>query len=291
MAFLTITCPCLFGLESVLAGEIKRMGGQEVETTDGRVSFKGNAKMVARANIMLRTAERVLVVVGSFRAETFSELFDGVYALRLEDFIGSEDAFPVKGWALSSKLMSVPDCQSIIKKSVAKRLGQAYGREWLPETGPVHQIQFAIRHDIATIMLDTSGVGLHKRGYRPNANAAPIKETLAAGIADLARVKADTLVLDPLCGSGTLLIESALKALRIPPGLKRRFAAESWGLIPTADWQEERAQGFEEVQRSGGFRAIGADLDPDSVELTRNNAAAAGVSGKIVCSMADVANF
>ncbi|MEG1774575.1 MAG: THUMP domain-containing protein, partial [Oscillospiraceae bacterium] len=128
MAFLTITCPCLFGLESVLAGEIKRMGGQEVETTDGRVSFKGNAQMVARANIMLRTAERVLIVVGSFRAETFSELFDGVYALRLEDFIGSEDAFPVKGWALSSKLMSVPDCQSIIKKSVAKRLGQAYGR-------------------------------------------------------------------------------------------------------------------------------------------------------------------
>lgn len=291
MALLTIACPCLFGLESVLAGEIKRMGGQEIETSDGRVAFKGGPRMVARANIMLRCAERVLIVLGSFRAETFTDLFDGVNALHFEDFIGSADAFPVKGWTLSSKLMSVPDCQAIIKKAVAKRLGQIYGREWLEETGPVHQIRFSIMRNIATIMLDTSGAPLHKRGYRAEANAAPIKETLAAGMADLARVRADTLLLDPFCGSGTILIESAMKALKVPPGLKRRFAAESWGLAPASDWREEREQAFGGVLRDGNFRAVGVDLDEAAVDLTRRNAAKASMGGKIVCNAADIVEF
>ncbi|MEG2174319.1 MAG: class I SAM-dependent RNA methyltransferase [Oscillospiraceae bacterium] len=291
MAFLTIACPCLFGLESVLASEIKRMGGQDVETTDGRVTFKGPPRMVARANITLRTAERVLIVLGSFRAESFTELFDRVYALPFESLIDKDDAFPVKGWALNSKLMSVPDCQSIIKKAIAKRLGQIYGSAWLPETGPIHQVQFSVMRNIVTMMLDTSGTPLHKRGYRPEANIAPIKETLAAGIADLARVKADTLLIDPCCGSGTLLIESAMRALRVPPGLKRRFASESWSFLQAAEWQQEREDGFAGVLRDGHFRAIGGDLDPEFVELTQRNAARASVAQKIACSCADLADF
>lgn len=291
MAFLTLACPCLFGLESVLSGEIKRMGGQDVEVTDGRVCFKGTAQMIARANILLRTAERVLIVVGGFRAESFSDLFDGVYSLPLENFIGSGDAFPVKGWSLNSKLKSIPDCQSIIKKAAAKRLGEHYGRQWLPEDGPVHQIQFSIMRDVVTIMIDTSGAGLHKRGYRPAANAAPIKETLAAGIADLARVREDTTVIDPFCGSGTMLIESATKALRVAPGLRRHFSAEAWGLISPQEWQQERRESFEQVRRSGTFKAIGSDIDRLAVSLTRDNAKRAGMAAKIKTDVADIADF
>ena len=291
MAFLTIACPCLFGLESVLSGEVKRMGGQDVEVTDGRVCFKGNPRMIARASVLLRTAERVLIVVGGFRAETFQDLFEGVYHLPWENFIGSRDAFPVKGWSLNSKLRSVPDCQSIIKKAIAKRLGEHYGAAWLEESGPVHQIQFSLMRDVASIMIDTSGSGLHKRGYRPTANAAPIKETLAAGIADLARVRENTLLVDPFCGSGTLLIEGATKALRIAPGLRRRFSAEHWGLIPQEDWQEERRASFELVRRSGTFRALGSDIDSAAVDLTLDNAERAGIRSKISCHTENVKNF
>ena len=291
MSYLTLACPCLFGLESVLSGEVKRLGGQDVEVTDGRVCFKGDANMIARANILLRTAERVMIVLGSFRAETFTELFDGVYNLPLEDFIGKNDAFPVKGWSLNSKLKSIPSCQSIIKKAAAKRLGEHYGLNQLPDCGPLHQIQFSILKDVVTIMIDTSGNGLHKRGYRPAANAAPIKETLAAGIADLARVREDTLVVDPFCGSGTMLIESALKGLKIAPGLRRRFAAESWGLISEQEWQRERKESFEKVCRTGKLRAIGSDIDPEAIELTNTNAGRAGIAAKIsadICNVADI---
>ena len=267
------------------------MGGQDVEVTDGRVCFKGEPEMIARANIYLRTAERVMIVVGGFRAETFTELFDGVYALDLENYIGSNDAFPVKGWSLNSKLRSIPDCQAIIKKAAAKRLGEHYGKQWLPESGAVHQIQFSILRDAVTIMLDTSGSGLHKRGYRPVSNAAPIKETLAAGIADLARVREDTLLVDPFCGSGTMLIESATKALKIAPGLKRHFSAENWGLIPPERWQEIRRESFEQIRRNGKFKALGGDIDPNAIDLTAKNAYRAGVGGKISAKLCDVADF
>ena len=291
MALHTFSCPCLFGLESVLSGEVRRIGGQDVETNDGRVSFKGDAHMMARANIYLRTAERVLVVIGSFRAETFSDLFEGVHALPIENFIGSKDSFPVKGWSISSKLKSISDCQAIVKRALAKRLGTAYGSTWLEETGPLHQVRFSILRDIATLTLDTSGTPLHKRGYRTEANTAPIKETLASGIADLARVKEDTLVIDPMCGSGTLLIEAATKALRIPPGLKRRFSAESWGLIPPSVWQDERKAGFENIRRDGKFQGIGYDFDAEALELTQNNAKRAGVDSKVSVSLAALESF
>ncbi|MEG0017613.1 MAG: THUMP domain-containing protein, partial [Hydrogenoanaerobacterium sp.] len=210
MSKIKIACPCIFGLESVLSAEIKKLGVQSVEVTDGKVTFVGDFDDVARANIWLRTAERVQIVLGSFRAESFEELFQGVMSLDFENYIRKEDAFPVKGWALNSKLHSIPDCQSIVKKAIVKRLESKYNITWFEETGSRIQIQFSIMKDIATVFLDTSGVGLHKRGYRQNASIAPIKETLAAGIADLARIRGDSLVYDPFCGSGTMLIEAAL---------------------------------------------------------------------------------
>ena len=286
-----IACPCLFGLESVLAGEARRLGMQDVTVSDGRVTFSGGAREIALANICLRTAERVQILLGEFDAHTFDELFEGVYALPLENHIGSRDAFPVKGWSLRSQLHSIPDCQSIVKKAAAKRLGQQYRQQWLEETGPVHQLQFTILKDHVSLLLDTSGTPLHKRGYRPAANAAPIKETLAAGIADLARVRENTLLIDPCCGSGTLLIEGALKALHVPPGLRRRFAAEAWDSIPAQTWQDTRKESFDAVCRDGKFRARGSDIDPHSADLVHANASRAGVDKRIRCKTADIADF
>jgi len=196
-------CPCHFGLESVLKFELVRLGAAEIAAADGRVTFQGDWQMLAAANVELTVAERVLIELGSFpvgqqRGKTaFDPLFDGVAALPLEDFIGRDDAFPVKGSSLNSALHSVPACQAIVKKAAVKRLQSAYRTQELPETGAVHQLQFAIRNDVCTVYLDTSGVPLHKRGWRQKANMAPIRETLAAGILDLSHVRADSQLCDP----------------------------------------------------------------------------------------------
>ena len=281
-------CPCLFGLESVLSGELRRMGAENVMAHNGKVTFTGDSAMMARANIGLRTAERVLIEIGTFTAKTFSELFDQVRALPIEEYIGSRDAFPVKGWALESKLMSVPDCQAIIKKAMVERMRHHYKMDWFPETGAPHQIQFSIYHDEVSVMLDTSGAGLHKRGYRVNSNAAPIKETLAAGMLDLIRVYPDTVLCDPFCGSGTILIEAAMKALNVPPGLKRKFAAQNFGMFDEAVWRQERQRGIDEVRRDITFFAYGSDIDPESVALAKENAKKAGVFSRMLIGQKDV---
>ena len=287
----TLCAPCVFGLESVLAHEVRRIGGENVQTVDGRVTFTGDASLLARANICLRTAERVCVVLGQFKAETFTELFDATAELPFEQFIGKKDAFPVKGVTLKSKLFSMSDCQAIIKRAAVRRLEKAYGLTWFEETGPVHQIRFFFFKDIVTIMLDASGVGLHKRGYRQTSTLAPIKETIAAGIVDLARVRAGDTVIDPMCGSGTFLIESALQALRIAPGIRRRFAAEQWPAIDSAVWGQERERALEAIDRGGSFHGIGYDIDPEAVQLAVDNAAKAGVGKKIVTQKRDIADF
>lgn len=276
-----IVCPCLFGLEAVLKQEILRMGGEDISVTDGRVAFLGDVHMIARANINLRTAERVLVCMGEFRAQTFTELFDYTYALPFEQFIGRKDQFPVKGWSIDSKLHSVPDCQSIIKKAMVKRLGAKYGISWFEETGALYQIRFSIRKDSVAVMIDTSGEGLHKRGYRRSANSAPIKETLAAGMIDLARVYDDSFLCDPLCGSGTILIEGAMHAMKIAPGLKRRFSCENWSAIDRRIFNEERQRAFDLIVRDTSFEALGCDIDPDAVALTLSNAEKAGVASRV----------
>ena len=283
--------PCLFGIEGILADELKRMDAQNVQAQNGRVLFTGDESMIARANIGSRYAERIQIVMGEFDAVTFDALFEGTKALEWERWIGKQDAFPVKGWSLNSALHSIPDCQSIIKKAIATRLGRFYRTEWMAETDATVQVQFTIMKDRAMLLLDTSGIGLHKRGYRAMAGGAPIKETLAAAIVDLMRGRNAPLVCDPCCGSGTLLIESAMAAYRIAPGIRRRFAAMNWGSVSEAVWREERIRARDLEMRDKPFAMRGGDIDPACIELAKNNAAKAGVEAAMTAEVADLADF
>ena len=287
----TLVAPCFFGTEATLAFEVRRLGAENVQVTDGRVQFSGPAPLIAAANLNLRTAERVLLLLKTWQATTFDELFDGVYAIPWEELLPADAAFPVKGSSLSSQLSSVPACQSIVKKAVVKRLMDGHHTGSLPETGPEYKLRFALRKNTVEMMLDTSGDGLHKRGYRRHATLAPIKETLAAAIADLGRVRRDTLVQDPFCGSGTLVIEAAQKALNIAPGLRRRFAAEQFGFVPQAAWQEERQKAIAAARPDAAFEGFGFDIDPAAVELARANAKLAGVGDRCRFEVADVRAF
>ncbi len=284
-------CPCHFGTESVLKFEINKIGGENIVVSDGRITFTGDFSTLARANLCLSTAERVLIVLGEFKAYTFEELFQGVKSLPLEDFIGLIDAFPVKGFSLNSTLHSVPDCQSIIKKAAVERLKQVYNVSWFEEVGNMFKIQFSIIKDNVTIYIDSSGTGLHKRGYRKNANSAPIKETLAAGIVDLAGVRRDSIVYDPFCGSGTILIEAAYKALNIAPGLKRTFVSEKWNIIDENIWKMERERALDSIKKDADFFAYGYDIDPEAVALTQENIRKAGVQKRITIKQADVKSY
>lgn len=288
---LNLAAPCLFGVESVAADEFRRMGFEKIETENGRVKLKGDLNMLARANICSRFAERIMIVLGEFNAVTFTELFDGVKALPWEDFIGKDDAFPVNGWSINSQLFSIPDCQSIVKKAIVERLKIKYHIERFAETGSEYKIRFSIHKNLVTMMIDTSGDGLHKRGYRRNSNDAPLKETLGAAMCDLARIYPDTKLFDPFCGSGTLLIESALMAANIAPGLRRFFAAERFGFIPQKVWQEERTRAQDLIRHNIEFTAHGFDIDPACVELTLANAKKAGVEKYVKASVGDVKNF
>ena len=283
--------PTLFGLEGLVADELKYRGFQNVRSENGKVFFTGDWSDAARANLWTRCGERVLIVLAQFTATSFEQLFAGVKNTPFENFIGSLDAFPVKGWSLNSKLYSVPDCQKIIKKAIVERLRECYGITWFQESGPTLQVQFSIMKDEVTLMLDTSGEALHKRGYRQNANEAPIRETLAAGIADLSRVHSDSVVADPMCGSGTLLIESALKAFQMAPGLKRRFQMESWGCFPKRNMLQAREEAIDLIKRNATFEGFGYDIDPRAIELSQENAQKAGVGKRLHFEKADISRF
>lgn len=291
MKRIKMTAICLFGIEGILADELRRMGAADVAADNGRVDFYGDFSLLARANINSRFAERIMINVGEFSALSFTDLFDGVKALPWEDYIGKDDAFPVTGWSLNSKLFSIPDCQSIIKKAVVERLKTKYGTSWFEETGAEHKIRFSILKDWVTVMLDTSGEGLHKRGYRKQGNEAPIKETLAAAMCDLARIYPDTRLFDTFCGSGTILIEAALMATKTAPGLRRFFAAERFDFIPKTVWQEERMAAQDKILHDIDFTATGFDIDEKAVALTLQNAKKAGVAKYIKASVADVRDF
>ena len=286
-----MVAPCLFGTESILADELRRMGIEKVAAENGRVLFEGDYNVLARANINSRFAERILINVGQFTAVTFSELFEAVKALDWENYIGVKDAFPVNGWSINSKLHSIPDCQSIIKKAIVERLKKVYRISWFEETGPEYKIRFSIHKDSVTLMIDCSGEGLHKRGYRRNSNSAPIKETLAASMCDLARIYPDTKIFDPFCGSGTILIEAAMMAKKVAPGLNRYFAAERFGFIPAAVWREERMRAQDLILRNIDFEALGFDIDNAALELTCANAEKAGVGKYIKVKKADISEF
>ncbi len=291
MEKIKFAAPCLMGLEGICADELRFNGIDSAVAENGRVIFEGDLSTLARANICSRYAERIQILLGEFKALSFEQLFDETEKLPFEEFIGKCDAFPVKGHSVSSKLSSIPDCQKIIKKAVAKRLGRKYGTSWLEESGAIHQIQFLILKDRCSILLDTSGAGLHKRGYRANGVSAPIKETLAAAMADISRVRPYSTVIDPFCGSGTILIEAALKALNIAPGINRRFVAEKWDCIPDEAFRSERERAVDLVKRDSEFTAIGYDIDDEAIELTKENARKAGVGKRISAEKRDIRDF
>lgn len=273
-----LVATCLFGLEKQLGEEIDALGLHRVDTMDGRVTFAGEDTDIARANINLRCAERVYLKVGSFKAITFTELFDGVRALPWEEYIGTDDAFPVKGHSVRSTLFSVPDCQSIIKKAVVERLFSAHGVRSLPEDGTKYQIEFFLFKDTATLMIDTSGVALHKRGYRPAAGAAPLRETLAASLALTAHLRAENLLWDPFCGSGTIVIESAMLLCNRAPGLGRHFAAMEYDFLDRRIWARAEEEAKDRERRDLHPEIYASDIDEKVLVYAKENAARAGVA-------------
>ncbi len=285
---LQLVATCLFGLEKLLGEELDALGLERIETMDGRVTFWGEEKDIARANIGLRCAEHVFVRLGAFPATTFTELFDGVKSLPWEDWIGKLDAFPVKGHAIKSQLFSVPDCQSIVKKAVVERLGAHYGIQWFAESAVKYQIEFFIFKDVATLMIDTSGVPLHKRGYRPAAGAAPLRETLAAALALTSRPRENVLFWDPMCGSGTIAIEAALILANKAPGLGRSFAAEAFPQVSPSLWREAREAAEGQIKTDSKFEVFASDIDEDILDTVYENALRAGVEEHINIFEADV---
>lgn len=285
------SAPCLLGLEGLVAQELKDMDALNVEAKNGRVDFEGDENILARANICSRYSERILIRMGEFTAVTFEQLFQGVKKLPWEEWVGKYDQFPVKGHSLNSKLFSVSDCQAIIKKAIVERLKEKYKISWFEESGAKYQVQFSIMKDVVTVFIDTSGIGLHKRGYRPVANSAPIRETLAASMAELARLRHYHTLYDVCCGSGTILIEGAMKALNIAPGIRRAFAAERFDNIDSSVWQQERGRATDSVVRDADFTAYGSDIDFHSLEIARENARRAGVGMKIDLSKKDLKDF
>ena len=254
---------------------------------DGRVTFEGDAGACAVANIGLRCAERIYLKIGSFPAKTYTELFDGTAALPWSDYIGRTDAFPVKGHAIRSTLFSVPDCQSIIKKAVVKSLQRSYRIDWFEETGINYQIEFFLFKDEATLMIDTSGVPLHKRGYRPQSGVAPLRETLAAGIVKLSHLRQDNMLWDPFCGSGTIVIEGTMAQLQIAPGLNRSFCGEAFPYLGPAIFENEKARCKELILKDSDFVNCGSDIDPSILKTASINARRAGVADHIRFFQAD----
>lgn len=290
MGKLRYSIPTLLGVESLAADELRRMGLEQVQAENGRVYCEGSVSDIPRMNLRLRTGERVLLVLGSFQAESFDDLFEGVKALPWETWIPKEAAFPVKGFSLNSKLSSIPACQSIIKKAAASRLGKAYGCETLPETGALYQIQFSIMKDKATLMLDTSGAGLYKRGYRAQGVVAPLRETLAASLVMLSGYRGKDPFCDPFCGSGTIAIEAALLAKNRAPGLNRSFSAQKWSFIPTKDWLAAADEAMD-LEYHGSYDIWGGDIDPAAVALSQSNAVKADVEDIVRFEVADARTF
>lgn len=272
--------PCHFGLESILKREIQDLGYEIVQVEDGRVTFCGGIDAVSRANIFLRTAERILLKVGSFEAYSFDELFEKTKALQWEDYIPENGRFWVtKASSVKSRLFSPSDIQSIMKKAMVERLKSCYHIQWFKEDGASYPIRVFLMKDVVTIGIDTSGMSLHKRGYRPAAGKAPIAENLAAALIMLTPWKKDRILVDPFCGSGTFPIEAAMMAANIAPGMNRSFTAEEWGnLIDRKYWYEAVDEANDLVDDRIETDIQGYDIDPDVLRTARKNAENAGVS-------------
>ena len=276
------------GVESIASGEFQRLGFENVRCEDGRVYFDGDERTLARANINSRYTERILIRLASFNADNFDALYDGVHAVDWENYIAPDAQFPVRGHSIRSKLTSVPACQSIIKKAIADRLMTKRRLSWLDESGVRMQIQFELLRDRAEIYLDTTGASLHKRGWRPEGGIAPLRETLAASMVDLSRFRGDMTFIDPFCGSGTIAIEAATKALRMAPGVLRRYDAIEFPFMPKAVWRDAYDEA-KALKQDSPATVFASDIDPKMVELAKANAKRAGVADFIHFSVSDAA--
>jgi putative N6-adenine-specific DNA methylase len=279
MTHYELIAPCHFGLEAVLKNEIYDLGYDISQVEDGRVTFIGDAETICRANVFLRTAERVLLKVGAFHAETFDELFEGVKALPWEDYIPEDGKFWVtKASSVKSALFSPSDIQSIVKKAMVERMKQHYHTEWFEETGSSYPIRIFIMKDEVTVTIDTTGESLHKRGYRTMTSKAPLSETLAAALIQLTPWRADRILVDPFCGSGTFPIEAAMMAANIAPGMKRKFLAQTWNnIIPFYYWDDTFEEANDLVTLDIKTDIQGYDIDGSVVHAARENAKRAGV--------------
>ena len=278
MSDLQLIATSAFGLEAIVARELKALGYGEQTVENGRVIFTADELGICRSNLWLRCSERVLIKMGSFKALTFDQLFEETKKLPWENWLTEDANFPVQGKSIKSKLFSVPDCQAIVKKAIVERLKGKYKRSWFEETGPRYPIEVALLNDQVTLTIDTSGAGLHKRGYRALAGQAPLKETLAAAMIYLSHWHSERALLDPFCGTGTIPIEAALMAINQAPGLKRSFAAEKWPGIPKDSWQEAYQEALDLLERKPDLHIYGSDIDPQALSLARKHAEEAGVS-------------
>lgn len=285
---LTLIATATFGLEALVKQEVAALGWEITTVTDGRVEFSATPADIPQANLWLRCADRVLLKFGEFTAVTFDELFDKTVALPWENLIPADGEFTVNAKTVNSAITGSRGCQSVVKKAIAERLMHHYGLSWLPETGAPFTVQVSILKDVVLLAVDTSGAGLHKRGYRAEAGEAPLKETLAAALVLLSFWHKDRLLIDPMCGSGTILIEAALLGRNIAPGLQREFAAEGWPLVPAAAWREARRAARAAQDWAGELQLFGYDVDGEAIETAVGNAAKAGVGGDIVFAQKDV---
>ncbi|MFP5164035.1 class I SAM-dependent RNA methyltransferase [Staphylococcus equorum] len=279
---------CPMGLEAVVAKEVQELG-YETTVENGRIFFEGDESAIVKCNLWLRTADRIKIVVGQFKATTFDELFEKTKALPWETIVEQDGNFPVQGRSVKSTLFSVPDCQAIVKKAIVERLRRAYQeRGWLNETGAKYPVEVSILKDNALLTIDTSGSGLNKRGYRLAQGEAPIKETLAASLIRLANWTGDTPLIDPFCGSGTIAIEACLIAQNIAPGFNRDFVSEKWDMMPDNLYDEMRDEADQQANYDRKLEIYASDIDPEMVDIARRNAEEVGLADIIQFSVKDV---
>jgi len=287
----TLIATAAMGLESIVAKEVKDLG-YECQVENGKVIFQGDETAIARANMWLRTADRVKILVGEFNAYSFDELFERTKALPWESFLPVDAEFPVQGKSVKSKLYSVPDCQAIVKKAIVEKLKTAYKKtSWLDETGPLFKIEVAILKDKVSLTLDTSGQGLHKRGYRVGQGDAPLKETLAAALIQLTTWNPDRPFVDPFCGSGTIAIEAALIGQNIAPGFNREFLSEAWPMMDGDVWDRTRMEAEDQANYDQPLEILGTDIDHRMIAIAKENAIEAGLGDLVKFKQMQVRDF
>lgn len=291
MSKIELIATSTFGLEEMVKIEVRNLGYEKMSTENGKVTFEADEEAIPRTNIWLRTADRVFLKMGEFKATSFEELFEKTKALPWEKWIPENGKFPVTGKSIKSQLFSVSDCQAIVKKAIVERLKKSYKTEWFKEDGAEFPVKVALLKDVVTLTIDTSGQGLHKRGYRAKATEAPLKETLAAAMVMISRWREDRVLIDPMCGSGTIAIEAAMIGKNIAPGLERKFVSEGWERIPKKAWKDARVEALKAIRQDVDIKIYASDMDEKAIEIAKDNAYEAGVDDYISFSVGDMARI